>query len=41
MGTTSGIHQLAVRPEKGWHVLNVTDHSGNSRIRRFFIAGKN
>lgn len=41
MGTTSGIHQLAVRPEKGWHVLNVTDQSGNSRIRRFFIADKN
>ena len=41
MGTTSGIHQLAVRPEKGWHVLNVTDQSGNSRTRRFFIAGKN
>jgi penicillin-binding protein 1C len=41
MGTTSGIHQLAVRPEKGWHLLNVTDQSGNSRTRRFFIAGKN
>jgi penicillin-binding protein 1C len=38
MGITSGIHQLAVRPEKGWHVLNVTDQSGNSRTRRFFIA---
>ncbi len=41
IGTTSGIHQIAVRPEKGWHVLNVTDQSGNSRTRRFFIADKN
>ena len=41
LGTTSGIHQMAVRPESGWHVLNVTDHLGNSRIRRFFTAGKN
>jgi len=41
LGNTSGIHQMAVRPETGWHVLNVTDQSGNSRIRRFFIAGKN
>jgi penicillin-binding protein 1C len=41
MGTTSGFHQLAVRPEIGWHVINVTDQSGNSRTRRFFISGKN
>jgi penicillin-binding protein 1C len=41
LGATSGIHQMAVRPEMGWHILNVTDHLGNSRIRRFFIAGKN
>lgn len=41
MGTTNGIHQFAVQPEKGWHVLNVTDQSGNSRILQFFIAGKN
>ena len=40
MGTTNGIHQLALRPEKGWHVINVTDQSGNSRTRKFFVAGK-
>ena len=40
MGTTSGIHQLAVHPESGWHVLNVTDERGNSLSRRFFIAEK-
>lgn len=41
MGTTNGIHQFAIRPEIGWHVLNVTDQSGYSCTRRFFIAGKN
>jgi penicillin-binding protein 1C len=41
LGTTSGIHQIALRPEGGWHVLNVTDDGGNSLIRRFFVEGNN
>lgn len=40
LGTTTGIHQLAIHPESGWHVLNVTDQAGNSLSRRFFIAEK-
>ncbi len=41
LGTTSGIHQMAVQPESGWHILNVTDEQGNSLSRRFYIAEKN
>lgn len=38
LGATSGIHQIAVLPEGGWHILNVTDQDGNSLTRRFFVA---
>lgn len=38
MGATTGIHQLAVSPEAGWHILNVTDQTGNRITRRFFVA---
>ncbi|QGY48042.1 penicillin-binding protein 1C [Maribellus comscasis] len=40
LGTTSGIHQFAVRPESGWHILNVTDQLGNSLSRRFFVVNE-
>ena len=40
LGETSGIHQMAARPESGWHTLNVTDQQGNSLVRRFFVANK-
>lgn len=39
LGKTTGIHQLAIKPEKGWHRLNVTDNLGNQIGRRFFVAG--
>ncbi|MEZ5106933.1 MAG: penicillin-binding protein 1C [Draconibacterium sp.] len=40
LGTTSGIHQFAVRPESGWHVINVTDQLGNSMTRRFLVVNE-
>ncbi len=40
LGITSGLHQFAICPSNGWHVLNVTDQLGNSLSRRFFIANK-
>ncbi len=40
LGATTGIHQIAVQPESGWHILNVTDQAGNNLTRRFFIANK-
>jgi penicillin-binding protein 1C len=39
-GATSGIHQFAIRPDSGWHVLNVTDQSGSSLTRRFFVVNE-
>ena len=44
LGETTGIHQMAVSPDAGWHTLNVTDQQGNRLVRRFFISegtGKN
>lgn len=40
LGETTGMHQMAVHPEPGWHTLNVTDGKGNSLVRRFFVANK-
>lgn len=40
LGETTGIHQMAVHPEPGWHTLNVTDQQGNSLVRTLFVAGK-
>ena len=40
LGTTTNVHQLALNPEKGWHVINITDNFGNQLIRRFFIVDK-
>ncbi|MCG6187044.1 penicillin-binding protein 1C [Maribellus maritimus] len=40
LGTTSGIHQFAARPESGWHILNVTDQLGNSLTRRVFVVNE-
>ncbi len=37
--STTGIHQVALRPATGWHVLNVTDQFGNSLTKRFFVGG--
>lgn len=39
LGSTTGIHQFALNPESGWHLLNVTDDKGNQITRRFYIAG--
>ena len=41
LGVTSGIHQMAIRPEPGWHNLTVTDQAGNRLVRRFLIEGEN
>ena len=41
LGVTNNIHQMALNPEQGWHLINVTDNLGNQLTRRFFIAGKN
>ncbi len=41
LGSTSGIHQMAIRPETGWHSLTVTDQAGNRLSRRFLIVEKN
>ncbi len=41
LGATSGKHQIAIHPEGGWHILNVTDQVGNSITRRFFVASNN
>jgi penicillin-binding protein 1C len=40
LGETTGIHQMAVHPEPGWHTLNVTDQQGNRLVRQLFVAGK-
>lgn len=35
LGETTGIHQMAINPAPGWHILNVTDQAGNRLTRRF------
>ncbi len=39
-GQTTGEHQIAVHPERGNHVLTITDKTGNSISRSFEIVGK-
>ncbi len=41
LGTTSGIHQFALNPEKGWHTINVTDNLGNQISKRFQVVSEN
>ncbi len=41
MGTTTEIHQFALNPEKGWHIINVTDNLGNQLSKRFQIVNEN
>lgn len=40
LGKTAGIHQLQIRPEKGWHKITVTDSFGNSLGKRFLVVNK-
>jgi penicillin-binding protein 1C len=40
MGKTNGMHQLEVRPELGWHKINVTDNLGNVLTKRFMVVNK-
>lgn len=37
MGSTKGLHQLALQPEKGKHVLTLVDEEGNSLVRLFEV----
>ncbi len=41
LGTTNGIHQFALQPEKGWHIINVTDNLGNQLSKRFQVVNEN
>ncbi len=41
LGTTTGIHQFALNPEKGLHIINVTDNLGNQISKRFQIVNEN
>ncbi len=38
LGSTSGIHQQALHPAAGWHILNVTDNQGSSITKRFLVV---
>ncbi len=38
LGATIGIHQFALRPEKGWHTITVTDSNGNSLSKQFQVV---
>ncbi|MCF6332060.1 MAG: hypothetical protein L3J11_02150 [Draconibacterium sp.] len=38
MGTSKGIHQLALNPDSGWHLLTITDNLGNQFSKRFQIV---
>lgn len=40
LGETRGMHQMAVHPAPGWHILNVTDQSGNRLTRRFYCLSE-
>ncbi len=40
LGTTTGIHQLALQPQKGWHTINVTDTKGNSLTKHFQVVNE-
>ena len=40
IGSTQGIHQLAMNPELGKHVITVVDQDGNSLTRRIEIVSK-
>jgi penicillin-binding protein 1C len=40
LGSTTRLHQLALNPEKGWHVINVTDNLGNQLSKKFFVVDK-
>lgn len=41
LGETTGIHQFALNPEKGWHTITVTDKKGNSLTKRFRVVNEN
>ena len=40
LGATSGIHQFALRPEKGWHIITVTDNKGNRLSKHFRVVNE-
>ncbi len=40
LGATSGIHQYALRPEKGWHTITVTDDKGNRLSKHFWVVNE-
>ncbi len=40
LGATSGIHQFALRPEKGWHTITVTDNKGNRLSKHFRVVNE-
>ncbi len=40
LGATSGIHQYALRPVKGWHTITVTDNKGNRLSKHFRVVNE-
>ncbi len=40
IGETKEIHQMEVLPGEGWHIITLTDSSGNRFVRRFFCIGR-
>lgn len=40
LGSTKHLHQLALNPEKGVHILEITDEAGESQVARFTILEK-
>jgi hypothetical protein len=38
MGKTTGIHQMEMKPEPGWHNLTVLDNSGNLLSKNIMIV---
>jgi len=40
LGKTKGIHQLALKPTKGWHTLVVNDEKGNTITKAFQVVNE-
>lgn len=40
LGKTTGIHQMQIRAEAGWHKITVSDNLGNSLGKKFLIVNK-
>ena len=37
-GSTKNFHQISLSPSPGWHILTITDQSGNQLQKRFFVV---